>query len=156
MSLPLAVPGPDLTPAPAQPQLVVIQKYHSPSGSGSSTPLYDLVEFDLADSSVARSELDVTSVFPSDISSIVFRFKLLNPQGSQVSYLSSVQLSPNWVHSDFDIDMVDLDPLFTTSPRSSGDLLLISPISSPDSPLSCCDKACPIIDAHSFQYKANL
>ena len=45
VSVPLprfAVPGPELTPAPAQPQPVVTQKYHSPPGSGSSTPLYDL------------------------------------------------------------------------------------------------------------------
>ena len=78
------------------------QEYHSPPGSGSSTPLYDLAGLDSADPSVARSELDVASVVPSDISPIVARFTPLNPQESQVSHLSSVQLSPNRVHSDFD------------------------------------------------------
>ena len=39
--------------------------------------------------------------------------------------------------------MVDLDPLFTTSPRSAGDLLLISPISSAEFLL------CASPDAHS-------
>ena len=125
--------GPELTPAPAQPQPVITQKYHSPPGSGSSTPLYDLAEFNSANSSVARSELDVASVVPSDILPIVARFTPLNPPGSQVSHLTSVQLSLNRVRSDFDPDMVDLDP----SSRSAGELLLISPISSPESPLSC-------------------
>ena len=123
------------------------QTYHSPPGSGSSTPLYDLAEFDLANSSVARSELDVASVVPSDISPIVARFMPLNPQESQVSHLSSVQLSPNRVRSNFEIDTVDLDPLFTMSPRSAGDLLLIS---SPDSPLSCA-----LSDVHSWTNKAS-
>ena len=90
-----ATPGPELSPAPAQPQPVVTQKYHSPPGSGSSTPLYDLAEFDPANSSVTRWELDVASVVPSDISPIVTRFTPPNPQGSQVPHLSSVQLSPN-------------------------------------------------------------
>ena len=121
---------------PAQPQPVMTQNYNSPPGSGSSTPLYDLAEFDSVNYSVARSELDVASVVPSDISPVMARFMPLNPQGSQVSNLSSVQLSPNRVRSDFAIDTVDLDPLFTTSPRSAGDLLLILPIFSPESPLS--------------------
>ena len=41
--------------------------------------------------------------------------------------------------------MVDLFPSFTTSPRSDGDLPLISPIASPLSPLSCASPA-----AHSL------
>ena len=48
-----------------------------------------------------------------------------------------MQLLPNRVRSDFDIDTVDLDPLFATSTRSAGDLLLISLILSPESPVSC-------------------
>ena len=54
-------PGPEQTLVPAQPQ------YHSPTGSGSSTTLYNVAEFDSTNSSVARSELDVAYVVPSDI-----------------------------------------------------------------------------------------
>ena len=72
----------------------------------------------------------------SDVLPVVARFVPLNPQGSQESHPSSVQLSPNRVRSDFDVDTVDLYPLFATSPISDGDLLLISPITSPESPLS--------------------
>ena len=85
--VPPARKAPELTPAPAQPQPVVIEEYHSLPGSGSSTPLYDLAEFDSTHSSVARSELDIASVVPSDISLIVARITPLNPQGSQVSHL---------------------------------------------------------------------
>ena len=62
--------------------------------------------------------LDVASVVPSDMSPVTGRFTPLNPQGSQVSHLSSEQLSPNRVCSDFDLDTVDMYPLFTTSPLS--------------------------------------
>ena len=148
VSLPLprfSAPGPELTPAPAQPQPVVTQEYHSPPGSGSSTPLYDLAEFG---SSVARVQLHCRQVgtqphFCGALGYLLWcprisrlLFTPLNPQGSQVSHLSSVQLSPNRVRSDFDIDTVDLDPLFATWPRCAGDLLLISQISSPESPVS--------------------
>ena len=101
------------------------QKYHLPP------PLSTIWR-----SSTQRT-LDVASMVLSVISPAVARFTPLNPQRSQVSHLSSVQLSPNRVRLDFEIDTVDLDPLLATSPRSAGDLLLISPISSPESPLSC-------------------
>ena len=76
---------------------------------------------------------DVAFVVDSDMLPVTGRFTPLNPQGSQVSLLSSVQLSPNRVQSDFDLDAVDLYPIFATSPRSDGDLPHISPISSPES-----------------------
>ena len=142
VSLPLpqfAFPGPDLTPAPAQPQgdVVVTQKYPSPPGSRLSTPLYDLAEFGSPNSNVTMSEsLGVASVVYSHVLPAVARFMALNPQGSHESHLSSEQLSPNRVRSDFDVDSVALYPLFATSPRSDGALPLISPITSPESPLS--------------------
>ena len=62
------------------------------------------------------------------------QFALLNPQGSQVSsHLSLVQLSPNRVRFDFDLDTIDV---FAASPRSGGYLPLISPVSSLQSPSS--------------------
>ena len=59
------------------------------------------------------------------------RFTPPNSHGLQVSPLSSVQLSPNRVRSDFDLGAVDLFHLFTTSPRADGDMPYLSPISSP-------------------------
>ena len=67
VSLPLprfAASDPELTPRPAP---APAQQYHLPLGSGLLTPLYDLAKFDSANSSVARSELEVASVVPSDI-----------------------------------------------------------------------------------------
>ena len=49
----------------------------------------------------------------------VSQFALLNPQGYPVSYLSMVQLSPNRVCLDFDMDTLDVFPVFAASPRSS-------------------------------------
>ena len=66
----------------------------------------------------------------------VSQFALLNPQGSQVSQLSSVQLSPNRVRLDFDMDTVDVFPVFVASPRSGGYLPPVSPVSSPELPSS--------------------
>ena len=45
------------------------------------------------------------------------QFALLNPQGSQMLHLSSVQLSPNRVCLDFDLDTIDVFPVFAASPR---------------------------------------
>ena len=56
------------------------------------------------------------------------RFMPLNPQGSPMSHLPSVQVSPNRVCSDFDLETVYLYPLFGTSLRSDGDMSLILPI----------------------------
>ena len=56
--------------------------------------------------------LDVATVVPSDVLPIVARFMPLLPQKStQESHLSSEQLSPNRVRSDFDVDTVDLYPM---------------------------------------------
>ena len=45
---------------------------------------------------------DVVPVVELDLFPDLSQFALLNPQGSQVSHLSSVQLSPNRVCVDFD------------------------------------------------------
>ena len=58
---------------------------------------------------------------------IMARFEPLNLSEAQESWLSLVQLSPNRVRTDFDVDSEDLYPLFDTSPVSDGDLSLISP-----------------------------
>ena len=92
---------------------------------------------EVVDRGVVESPMsDVASVVDSDMLPVTGRFTPLNPQGSQVSHLSSMQLSPNRVRSDFDLDAVDLFPVFATSPRSDGDLPLLSPISTPESPSS--------------------
>ena len=100
-------------PDPAQPQPdgVVTQKYPLPFGSRSSTPICDLAKFDSANSGVTMSESPgVPSVVPSDVLPVMARFMPLNPPGSQASHLSSEQLSPNRVRSDFDVETVNLFP----------------------------------------------
>ena len=64
------------------------------------------------------------------------RLPPLDPQGLHMSRLSLMQLSPNQVRSDFDVDTVDLFNVFEVSPVSDGVLQLLSPISSPESPSS--------------------
>ena len=49
---------------------------------------------------------------------------------SQESHLSSVQLLPNKVRVDYDIDTLDVFPVFSVSPRSDGYQPLVSPVSS--------------------------
>ena len=44
------------------------------------------------------------------------------PQESQVSQLSSVQLSPNQVREDYDFDTIDVLPMYTVSPRNDWDI----------------------------------
>ena len=84
---------------------------------------------------VVSPVFDVMSVMDSDGLPVMGRLTPLDPQGSQVSHLSSVQLSPNRVQSDIDVDAVELLNVFETSPRSEGVLHLLSPISTPESPL---------------------
>ena len=92
---------------------------------------------EVVDRGVVESPMsDVASVVDSDMLPVTGRFTPLNPQGSQVSHLSSMQLSPNRVRSGFDLDAVYLFPVFATSPRSDGNLPLLSLISSPESPSS--------------------
>ena len=150
-----AVPGTDMTPAPTQPQpdVVVTQQYPSSPGSRLLTPLYDLAEFESANSSVAMSEsLDIASVVPSDVLPIVDRLMPLNPQGStQESPLSSEQLSPNRVRSDFDVDTVDLYPMFAASQRSVGDIPLIFPILSPELLLSPVSPAARSLQVQAYE-----
>ena len=59
---------------------------------------------------------DVAPVVDSDMLSVTDQCVPLNPQGSQESLLSSVQLSPDRVRLDFDLDAVDFVPCFV--PRS--------------------------------------
>ena len=102
------------------------------------------------DSSVAVSELlGVAAVVPPTELPVVAQLTPLIPQGS---HLSSARLSPNRVRPDFDVDMVDLDPLFDTFPRSDGALPLISPITTPglpSSPASSSARTLPV-EAESF------
>ena len=104
-------------PDTAQPHSVVTQLYPSSPGSRSSTPCYDLAEFDSENSQAAMSDYpvsDVMYVVSVDMFSATSPFAPLNPQGSPVStevvespvsHLSSVQLSPNRVRLDFDLDL---------------------------------------------------
>ena len=62
----------------------------------------------------------------------VDRAGLFLPQESQVSQLSSVQLSPNRVQEDYDFDTIDVFPMYAASPRNDGYFPSVSPISSPD------------------------
>ena len=75
-------------------------------------------------------------VVPLEISPVTDHLATLNPQESQVSRLSSVQLSQNRVHEDFDHNTLDVFPVFTVSPRTDGYLPCVSPVSSPSSPVS--------------------
>ena len=63
---------------------------------------------------------DVVPVMELDILPHTSQFALLNPHGSQVSHLSSVQLLPNRMHLDFDLDTIDVFPVFAASLRSAG------------------------------------
>ena len=51
-----------------------------------------------------------------------------------MSQLSSVQLSPNRVRLDFDIDMMDVFPVFPVLPSTDRYLPLVSPVSSLGAP----------------------
>ena len=81
-------------------------------------PTYDLLSID-TDVAVSASLGAAVAVSP-DGSPIMTRFEL------QESRLSSVQLSPNRVWPDSDVDTEDLYPMFDTSPVSDGALSLIS------------------------------
>ena len=59
------------------------------------------------------------------------RAGLFLPQESQVSQLSSVQLSPNQVQEDYDFDTI-VFPMYAVSPRKDGYFPSVSPISSPN------------------------
>ena len=73
------------------------------------------------------ASLGAVAAVPLTGSPIMARFEPLSLPESQESRLSSVQLSPNRVQSDFDGDTEDLFPLYDTSPVSDDDLSLISP-----------------------------
>ena len=96
-------------------------------------PRMSLVSKEIMDRVVVESPLsDVMPVVDLDMFPVTNQSAPLDPQGSQVSHLSSVQLSPNRVRLDFDLDTIDVFPVFVASPRSGRYLPLISPISSPD------------------------
>ena len=73
-------------------------------------------------------------VVPLEISPVADHLATLNPQESQVSRLSSVQLSPNRVCEDL-YNTLDVFPMFTVSPRTDGYLPCVSPVTSPSSPV---------------------
>ena len=136
VSLPLpqsAVSVPVPTPDPAQSPAdgMVNQQYPSLPGSRTSTPTYGFLSVD-TDVAVSAS-MGAAAAVPPTGSPIMARFGPLNLPGLQPSRLSSVQLSPNHVLPDFDIDTNDLYPLFDTSPVSDGDLSLISPATTQES-----------------------
>ena len=56
----------------------------------------------------------------------------LLPQESQVSQLSSVQLSPNRVWADYDFDTMDVFPMYTVSPKNEGYFPSVPPFSTPN------------------------
>ena len=72
-------------------------------------------------------------VVPLEISPVADHFATLK---SQVSHLSSVQLSPNRVRENLDYDTLDVFPMFTVSPRTDAYLPCVSPIVSLSSPVS--------------------
>ena len=101
----------------------------------SLNPRVSLVSMERVDRVVV--ELPTSDVAPGGhlaISPATDQFTPLNPQESQVSYLSSVQLSPNRVRIYVDIDTLDVFPVLAASPRTDGYIPLISPVSSPGSP----------------------
>ena len=69
--------------------------------------------------------------FPMDVAPVVDLLATLHPQESQVS---SVQWSPNNVRADFDLDTIDVFPVFTVSPDTDVYVSHDSPISSPGTP----------------------
>ena len=72
----------------AQSHLVVTQLYPASPGSQSSTPCYDLAEFDTENYRTALSGStvsDVVSVVPEDMLMDTSRFAPLRPQSSPVS-----------------------------------------------------------------------
>ena len=58
-------------------------------------------------------------------------------QLSQISALSSVQLSPNWVHEDYSYDTMDVFPVFQVSPEIDRYLPATSPVTPPVTDFSC-------------------
>ena len=79
----------------------------------------------------------------------VNQFALLSHQGSQVSHLSSVQLSPNRVRLDFDMNILDVFPVFAASARSGR---YLPPVLSPELPSS---RASPYADSLPDQAAAS-
>ena len=65
----------------------------------------------------------------------MFRYRLIESvvQLSQISALSSVQLSPNRVREDYTYDIVDVFPVFQVSPDTAEYLPTTSPVTPPDS-----------------------
>ena len=60
-----------------------------------------------------------------EISPLTDHFVPLHPRESQVSHVSSVQLSPNRVRLDFDYDTLYVFPVFPVSPRTKGYLPIV-------------------------------
>ena len=71
-----------------------------------------------------------------EISPVADHLATPNHQESQVSHLSSVQLSPNRVREDLDYTTLNVFPMFTVSPRTDRYLPCVSPVTSPSSPVS--------------------
>ena len=74
-----------------------------------------------------------TPVADLDMASVVAQLETRNPQESQVSHLSSVQLSPNRVSEDFDLGTLDVFPVFAVFTETNEYIPRISPVLSPGS-----------------------
>ena len=89
-------------------------------------PPGSLVSMESVDQVVVQSPTSYDApVVPLDISPVADHLATCNPQESQVSHLSSVQLSPNRMHEDFEFDILDVFPV---SPSTDGYLPCISPV----------------------------
>ena len=102
-------------PSPVRSALVATQPYPSSPVSHASTACVDLYAFasECYRSGCARER------FGAD-------------RKSQISVLSSIQLSPKWVREDYIYDTVDVFPVFQVSPDTAKYLPATSPIMPPD------------------------
>ena len=96
--------------------------------SGRLSPLGPVVSA-LSEEDVTRNVVEWPAVVDSDMLSAMSLFTPLNLRESKAS---SVQLSLNQVRPDFDMNTMDMYPLFEALPRADAELPLTSPVTLPE------------------------
>ena len=89
-----------------------------------------------------------------DMASVADQLDSRNPQESQVSHLSSMQLSSNRVREDLDLGTLGVFPVFAVSPETAGYLPRISPVSSPGSPVAPAESS--LLDEATGSYHSTI
>ena len=78
-----------------------------------------------------------------DVCPAADRVAPLLPHESQLSQLSSVQLSPNQVRADYDFDIMDVFPMYAVSPRNERYFPSVSPITTMNALSKPCSPVTP-------------